>query len=273
MINAEYMNQTDHTYIDGTFNTLELPELCYFDLDQYDLYDNKDYNKFIQDVERICRMSYEYRSLISYLRTTEGMDRCSILNNVTNADNSKVKIEIHHSPLTLYDIASTVIKKRLYNKESMDVFDCCKEIMFLHYIGLVGLVPLSATVHELVHNQYIFIPVNIIRGNWRKFVDDYYDFIDPEILDAIDVSEQLTQEYLNDTTGVNNQVYNQNQIFNIHQTYVDFKNLNKKETIPYGREIIKDRITEIKTNKHNMIRIIDNSSPKTNIMNILNSET
>ena len=129
MINADYMNNADHIYVDNTSSVMELPELSYFDMDQYDLYDNKDYAKFIQAVERICRMSYEYRSLIAYLKNTEGMNKCSILDNVTNADNSKVKIEIHHSPLTLYDIASTVIKKRLHNKESMDVFDCCKEVL------------------------------------------------------------------------------------------------------------------------------------------------
>ena len=273
MINAEYLNQPDNIYIDNTFSTMVLPELSYFDSDQYDLYDNKDYGKFIQDIERAVRMSYEYRSLINYLRNVEGMNQCSILQNVSNLESNKVKIEIHHSPLGLFDVCSTVVKKRLHNGESMDIFDCCKEVMFLHYIGYIGLVPLSATVHEMVHNSYIFIPLNIIRGAWRKFIDDYYNFIEPEVLDAIDVAEQMTQDYLNDISGVNNQVYNQNQIFNIHQTYVKFNNLDREGQIPPNRDIIKDRITEIKSQKKILCRNVDNSVRISNILEIMNSET
>ena len=271
MINAEYINKVENTYINGSSSVMELPELSYFDGEQYDIYDQKDYGKFIQDIERAVRISYEYRSLINYLRNTEGMNCCSILQNVSNIDSTKVKIEIHHGVLSLFDIVSTVVKKRLHNRESIDIFDCCKEVLWLHYMGYVGLIPLSDTVHELLHSGYIFIPTNLYRGNWRKFVEDYYDYISPDTLDAIDVADQMTQEYLNDISGVNNLVSQQLTIFNLHQTYLKIKNRNNN--IPENREIIKDRITEIKSNKRKMYSLVNSEIRKTNILDIINSET
>ena len=147
MINAEYMNKIENVYVDGGSSVFEINSMDYFDAEQYDIYDQKDYARFIKDTETVCRSSFEYRQLINYLRFSEGMNTCTFLNNVTNIDNTKVKIEIHHSPYTLFSICSAVIKKRLHNKESIDIFDICKEVMWLHYMGYVGLVPLSATVH------------------------------------------------------------------------------------------------------------------------------
>lgn len=255
MINAEYMNKIEDTYINNGSSIMEIHELSYFDGDQYDIYDSKDYARFIQDTERAVRMSYEYRQLIGYLRNTEGMNKCSFLGNVTNVDNTKVRIEIHHSPLTLYDIAATVIKKRLHNQESIDIFDCAKEVMWLHYMGFVGLIPLSETVHEMVHNQYIFVPTNIVRGNYKKFVELYYNYIDPEVLDAVDNAEHMTEEWLMSTNGLH-PITTQMGVFNLHNTYLRIKNVNPAEMVPAGRDDIKDRITEIKSNKKVLYRLI-----------------
>lgn len=274
MINADYLNTVDNTYVDGSSSTVELPELSYFDGEQYDFMDSKDYGKFLNDTERVVRNSYEYRTLINYLRDTEGMNQCSFLTNVTNVDSTKVKIEIHHSPLTLFDLCSSVVKKRLHNKESMDIFDCAHEVMWLHYIGWVGLIPVSATVHQMIHNQYIFVPTNIIRGNWRKFIEVYYDYIDPDVLDAIDAADEMTKAYLDDMTNCNNQVNKQMELFNIHQTYLKFQNLDKTAHIDESRNKIKNRITEIKSNKKQMYHLVDtNHINKTNIMNIIDPKT
>lgn len=256
MINAEYMNKIENTFSDNQASVVEFSELTYFDAEQYDLYDQKDYGKFIQDIERSVRMSYEYRSLINYLRETEGMNQCTFLTNVTNVDSTKVKIEIHHAPYSLFDIVSAVVKKRLHNNESIDIFDCAKEVMYLHYMGIVGLVPVSETVHELIHNGYIFVPLNVIRGNFRKFIDMYYDYISPDCLDALDNAEEMTKEYLDDISGVNNQVAQQQAIFNIHQTYVRIQNRNSSQSIPPGRDIIKGRITQLKANKKTMYKLV-----------------
>ena len=59
---------------------------------------------------------------------------------------------------------------------------------------MVGLIPLSETVHELVHTQYIFVPVDKVYGYYRQFINAYYDYINPELLDKLDELEKLTIE-------------------------------------------------------------------------------
>ena len=91
------------------------------------------------------------------------MNQCSFL-QVSNNDAYKIKIEIHHYPFTLYDIVCIVYKKRVANYESLDVEMIAKEVTMLHYKLLVGLIPLSVTVHQLVHEGKLFIPVQNVLG-------------------------------------------------------------------------------------------------------------
>ena len=260
MINAEYINKAEDIYANNSSSVMTINSMDYFDADQYDIYDQKDYAKFIKDTETVCRTSFEYRQLIYYLRNTEGMNVCSILNNVTNVDSNKVKIEIHHGPLSLFDLCSAVIKKRLHKKESIDIFDISKEIMWLHYMGYVGLIPLSETIHELIHSGYLFIPTNLYRGNWRKFVEVYYDYIAPDVLDAIDVADEMTKEWLEDQSHQNNIVDNQLQILNLHNTYIKYNNIDRTKQIVPSRDLIKDKINEIKSNKKQLYVLVNKPS-------------
>lgn len=238
MINPEMINKVNDIYADGENTILDIQSVPYFDKVQYDLLDDKSFKKYIADLERTVRNSFEYRSLISYLRNTEGMNTCSFLENVSNVDNNKIKIEIHHSPLTLYDISLAVFKKRQKNNEPTDIESVAEEITYLHYLGWVGLIPLSETVHEMVHNQYLFVPTDRVRGRYKEFVDHYYDYIDPDVLDSLDAAETMTQEY-------NNQ---QMEIFNNHKIYI---NVAGSYMLPRRDEIeskLKDRINQLKTN-------------------------
>ena len=44
-----------------------------FDFIVYDLEDTKDFNKYISTIEKEIRSSYEYRSMINYLRDNMGI--------------------------------------------------------------------------------------------------------------------------------------------------------------------------------------------------------
>ena len=174
------------------------------------------------------------------------MDVCSFLENVSCRDNTKVRIEIHHSPLTLYDICLAVFKKRQANHENISINGIAEEVMWLHYAGWVGLIPLSATVHEMVHNQYIFIPTTVVRGNYQSFINAYYNYIDPDTLDSLDNAEQATKDYNS----------KQMELFNDHKIYI---NNNGSLLIPQKEEYkqnIKNHISNIKNNKKNMINLI-----------------
>ena len=174
------------------------------------------------------------------------MDVCSFLDNVTSRDNTKVKIEIHHSPLTLYDICLAVFRKRQQRKESTNLEAVAQEIMYLHYIGWVGLIPLSATVHDMVHNQYLFVPTDRVRGNYKAFVDNYYNFIDPDTLDSLDAAEDATREYNN----------KQMELFNNHKIYLNVDGsygLPRKDEM---KSLLKDRIAEIKSGNIMVAKVV-----------------
>ena len=246
MVNPELINKVNDIYSNDGQTILEMKSAPYFDKMPYDLLEEKSFKKYISDLERSVRNSFEYRELIAYLKNTEGMDVCSFLDNVTSRDNTKVKIEIHHSPLTLYDICLAVFRKRQQRKESTNLEAVAQEIMYLHYIGWVGLIPLSATVHDMVHNQYLFIPTDRVRGNYKAFVDNYYNFIDPDTLDSLDAAEDATREYNN----------KQMELFNNHKIYLNVDGsygLPRKDEM---KSLLKDRITEIKSGNIMVAKVV-----------------
>ena len=246
MVNPELINKVNDIYSNDGQTILEMKSAPYFDKMPYDLLEEKSFKKYISDLERSVRNSFEYRELIAYLKNTEGMDVCSFLDNVTSRDNTKVKIEIHHSPLTLYDICLAVFRKRQQRKESTNLEAVAQEIMYLHYIGWVGLIPLSATVHDMVHNQYLFVPTDRVRGNYKAFVDNYYNFIDPDTLDSLDAAEDATREYNN----------KQMELFNNHKIYLNVDGsygLPRKDEM---KSLLKDRITEIKSGNIMVAKVV-----------------
>lgn len=246
MRNPELLVKVENIYKDEGKTILDIPKLEYFDKAQYDLLDDKDFKRYIKAIESVVRLSFEYKYFIEYLKNEEGMNVCSFLTNVTSLDNKKVRIEIHHEPFTLYDICLAVFKKRQANRQDTRVESVAEEVMYLHYIGWVGLIPLSETVHTMVHNSYLFIPCDRVRGNFRAFRDAYYNYIEPETLDMLDSVELATLEY----NG------NQMSVFNRHDIYLNIEgsiNLPRKDVIISS---IKNRIDTIKNNKIVMAKIV-----------------
>lgn len=176
----------------------EIPEMDYL---IWDLEDSKEFKKYLSTIEKEIRGSFEYRQYISYLKNYCGMNECAFL-QVSGYDNHNIKIEIHHYPYTLYDIVQIVYRKRVYHQESLSVYMVAKEVCMLHYQGLVGLISLSTTVHQLYHDGKLFIPVEHVYGKYPLFTDIYKPFLEPEQLDALERIEQYTKNKsdINDTT-------------------------------------------------------------------------
>lgn len=176
-------------------NIIKIEELPPYEIQDYDVFDEKDFRKYINDVKRSVRNSLEYRQYVQYLRNYMNMNECSYFENVNNIENTKIKIEIHHSPYTLEDIVVTVFNKRVFYNEPIDVEDVAKEVMYLHYFLMVGLIPLSETVHQLVHNQFIFVPTNKVVGNYKEFEAMYDNWIPLETKEKIKSYEDRTLLY------------------------------------------------------------------------------
>lgn len=163
---------------------------------------DKDRHKFVNRVERIVRSSLEYRDYIQFLKEHVGLDSCIFFQNVTNgvgARKSRVSVEMHHEPFTLYDIVNVIVSK--YKDEGLPINDLniADEVMALHYENKVGLVPLSKTAHQIVHNSTkLLVPLNMCYGNYSQFLEEYEPYISDEMYDKLErkmnMTSQLTPE-------------------------------------------------------------------------------
>ena len=203
------------------YNPIELPQLetvikvdnlPKFDIADYDLTNDKDLMAYFKKIENVCRSSRCYKKLINFLRDYVDMNSCSFYENINNIDTYNIKIHIHHSPLTLFDIVSTIYSKRVACNESLSVPMVAKEVMFNHYKMVVGLIPLSETVHELVHNGFLFVPTTTVFGNYKDFIEQYKKYMDPSLLLNLKKVEEISKEY---------DINKETKVLELHPIYID----------------------------------------------------
>ena len=161
----------------------------------------KDRQKFIEQIKKIIRGSKEYRDYIQFLKDHMDLNKCAFFQNINGEKTSrgKVSIELHHEPFTLQDYVDVVIEKYLDNGTELNSLLIADEVIELHYENKVGLVPLSKTMHEVIHNSNkILIPLNMVYGEYSKFLDEYDSYIPEELYDKLqrklDMTKNLTPE-------------------------------------------------------------------------------
>ena len=160
---------------------------------------DRDKVKNIKNIEKLVRGSSEYRDYIKYLREYANMHKCHFFKDVSKENNKKISIEIHHEPFTLYDITQVVLEKWISEEMEINHFLIAEEVMRLHYKNMVGLIPLSITVHQLVHDGRVFIPVQDVYGKgFVDFVIEYDEYINPDLRrilnEKIDISRNIAIE-------------------------------------------------------------------------------
>lgn len=222
-------------------NQINIKEIPVFDFEVYNLDDDKDYEKYVKDIEKEVRRSYEYRGFVRYLHDNMDMNKCSFIKGVSNSESYDIKIELHHYPFTLRDIVEIVIRKRTYYRDSLQLQMVSKEVMELHYKLLIGIIPLSETVHKLVHKGRLFIPVDRVLGRYNVFIDYYKPFCTPEQLECIERIEKYTYENnseLLDTTIID-------------QNYVSYNITPPQYQLPEFNNISNNMIKQIESIKNN----------------------
>lgn len=153
---------------------------------------NKDRAKYIKHIESVVRRSFEYKEYIKMLKHEMGMNKCAVLPNIENGNGKKYSIEVHHEPFTLFDIVNIVISRRENENETIGVYEVADEVLELHYSGLVGLISLSVTVHELVGINQVFIPMQWIYQDYHKFYEMYADYVDENTIEKIELKADLS---------------------------------------------------------------------------------
>lgn len=240
-----------------------------YDIQDYDLFNEKDFKKYIEDIERLVRSSREYREAVQYMRKYINMNSSLFFRNVNNIESTKIKIELHHYPFTLFDIVITVFNKRTRLQEPLDVELVAKEVAYLHYFLVIGLVPLSKTEHKLVHNQALFIPLElngnpIVLGDYNKFVEMYEKDIPEDAMVRFNTYKELTANY--------NQIAN-TQILEISPTYLKLPGSDENTLGAYNlsdlQQVLQLTQNKVKaiTQKHSRVQNIeDNRYDNTNKM-------
>lgn len=163
---------------------------------------SKNRQAFVKRTERLIRGSIEYRDYIQFLKENVDMNHCAFFQNISNEkgkSNGKVKIEVHHEPFTLYEYVDVVLNK--YQDEGLPINDLliADEVLKLHYDNQIGLIPLSKTMHQIVHkSSKIFIPLNMCYGEFSKFMEEYGNYVPDGMYEKlerkIDQTNNLTEE-------------------------------------------------------------------------------
>lgn len=150
--------------------------------------------KFIKTVETMIRSSQEYKHYVDYLKKNIDMTQCSFFTNINNKNGRKVRIEIHHEPFTLFDLVMIVMEKWANEGKELNYLGIAEEVMKIHYQGLVGLIPLSLTVHQLVHDGELFIPLQYVYGDVLKFVKEYEPHIPDDLMKMLQLKLEMSKE-------------------------------------------------------------------------------
>lgn len=192
---------------------------------------NRARNKFIKQIEKLIRGSDEYKEYIKFLKTKMHMDRCYVNPTIVSANGKKYSIELHHEPFTLYDLVDIEIMRREKEGVDLDKFSIAEAVMALHYDGLVGLIPLSKTQHELVHSSRVFIPLQHIYQDFYKYYEIYSDILESEecahIKEKLDSKIALSLRCSDVQSDVNNPefVYINVDGFNVPQVPDEWKDV------------------------------------------------
>ena len=166
----------------------------------------KERDKYIKRIEKIVRSSQEYKDYIQFLKEHLDLNKCIFFQNITSEKGEgrrgKITIELHHEPFTLYDYVNVVLSR--YQSDGLPLNDLliADEVLELHYSNQVGLVPLSKTMHQVIHNSNkLLVPINMVYGNYSEFLGKYEPYITGELEELynklerkIDMTKNLTPE-------------------------------------------------------------------------------
>lgn len=150
---------------------------------------NKEKDRIIKRIERQIRMSIEYRDYIKFLKDYVNMNACAFFKNVSNdgAENKRIKIEVHHEPFTLRDYVEVVLNKYIDLGMPLNELYIADEVMQIHYENQVGLIPLSRTMHQVMHkSNKIKIPLYMLYGDYMAFMRGYEDYLTDEMIEKLE---------------------------------------------------------------------------------------
>lgn len=138
--------------------------------------EEKEKDRFIRACVRMVRSSPEYRLWVDYIKDVSGIHDCAI----TGEKGTQVTIEMHHHPITLYEIIKAIVSNCDVSIKEYCSFDISTEVIEHHYNDKIGYIPLAITLHEKYHNGFLNLPIELVRGDW-KYLLNKYEWEDDEL--------------------------------------------------------------------------------------------
>lgn len=167
--NIEYTKIKKNPTIESPTSAFELP--FYKDEEYLSVIDN--FVQFVKAVERLVRLSDDYKRYKSYLMGEIGLTYCQVLSNI---EEEFANIEMHHGPVfTLFDYACILTDWMLAKNKKITTFNVAELLLEEHFKHRIQVVMLSETIHEQVHAGNIFINLNQAFGDLNGFVEKYRD--------------------------------------------------------------------------------------------------
>ena len=159
-------------------------------IDLYEIYNTDSLLYRIEDIEKVCRQSREYRGWTYWKRTFHTQIVCKEL-NINVMDYNGVRIEQDHFPITLFDVVLVVgmeMLSKLQKDETLTIFDIASRVMRIHLDehNYIGTVSLTTTAHQLRHNSKHHLKVKDINGNYQLFLEKYKNYIPSAVQERID---------------------------------------------------------------------------------------
>jgi predicted nucleic-acid-binding Zn-ribbon protein len=128
---------------------LLVTDLTYYNWFGYDLTNPRKLDRLIKKLERIIRISPEYKIWADICRAGKyKCPKCGI-------NSELMPLEVHHTPKTLYDIVEEVLNKHMENDDILELYpsDIVKEVLLLHLENKVSYEVLCKSCHEIEHNK------------------------------------------------------------------------------------------------------------------------
>lgn len=186
MDTAQIIQSDDNSFDEGL--SVKSEDLkSYLPLKKKEFDDEKEFIKFIKSVERLVRASTEYREFITFTRDSLNADVCSFTGETEEETGD---VELHHYPLTLFDIVKSVVDEFIFKDKAFTSFEIAEEVIQLHYQLKISIVPLAGTLHKKYHKGNLQIPIEFTVGDYKWIPQNYH--LDPELANKIEICKKIT---------------------------------------------------------------------------------
>lgn len=150
--------------------------------------------KLVNYIKAMARRSFEYKEYIRIFKDHLNLTECQVF-GINVAEIKGVGIEVHHTPFSMETVVNAVLSEMVSTQGfPIDPKDVADNVMKLHYEGIIGLIPLTSTIHEAVHSNSVYIKKSDIYGDFNKFYERYEEYLNDDAIDHYNNVMRLSDE-------------------------------------------------------------------------------